>query len=82
MDSERRPMSIALVIDRSASMRGSPLEAARIAAREVVETLDKNDRLSIIIFDHEVDTLVEASPMDAAGKFQAIRQIELQRIRL
>lgn len=75
-ESKRRPMNIALVIDRSGSMQGRPLEAARMAAREVVEALAETDRLSIVIFDDEVETLVEASAMDSEGKLQATRQIE------
>jgi uncharacterized protein YegL len=73
---DRAPMNIALVIDRSGSMRGMQMEAARVAAREVIKALNDDDRASVVIFDNEVSTLVEASAMDRNGKQKAIRAID------
>lgn len=47
----RRPVNLALVLDRSSSMRGPRVEQAMRAVREVVYRLDARDRLSLITFD-------------------------------
>ena len=48
---ERSPVNLALVIDRSSSMRGPRLAQAVRAACEVVGKLDDRDRLAVIAFD-------------------------------
>src|SRR5690606_18324481 len=48
---ERRPVNLALAIDRSSSMRGPRLAQALRAAGEVVARLDERDRLTVIVFD-------------------------------
>ena len=54
---ERRPMGLALVIDRSGSMSGSPLEAAKYAALQLQDQLGVRDRRAIVTFDDEIDVL-------------------------
>lgn len=49
--SERMPVNLALVIDRSSSMRGPRIAHAMAAVRQVVQQLDARDRLSVIAFD-------------------------------
>lgn len=51
------PMGLALVIDRSGSMGGDRIEAARAAAANAVERLHPNDIVSAIAFDDVVDVL-------------------------
>ena len=54
---ERPPMNLALVIDRSGSMRGSRIEQARKAALHVVDSLDEGDRLALVTYggNHTVE---------------------------
>ena len=54
---ERPPMNLALVIDRSGSMRGDRIRQARKAALHVVESLDDGDRLALVTYgtDHTVE---------------------------
>lgn len=52
--SDRHPIDLALVIDRSGSMSGEPLEAAKAAAREAVRMLLPGDRVAVIAFDDNV----------------------------
>lgn len=68
---KRAPMDLALVIDRSGSMRGEPLAAAREAARGVAQQLRAKDTLSVVVFDDCVDTLFEGLAMTKAGKTRA-----------
>ncbi|WP_152560102.1 vWA domain-containing protein [Hymenobacter sp. IS2118] len=57
---QRRPLNVALVIDRSGSMAGAPLRYALQAAADFVDRLAANDRLSIVVYDDHVNTLLEA----------------------
>ena len=49
--SERTPVNLSLVIDRSSSMRGPRISHALEAASQVVQKLDSRDRLSVVTFD-------------------------------
>ena len=57
---QRRPLNVALVIDRSGSMAGAPLRYALKAAADFVDRLTADDRLSIVVYDDNVDTLLDA----------------------
>jgi len=57
---QRRPLNVALVLDRSGSMAGAPLRYAQQAAANFVDRLTPEDRLSIVVYDDHVDTLLEA----------------------
>lgn len=60
----RKPLDAALVIDRSGSMHGEPIEAVKEAARRLVAKLEENDTFSLIIFDDTALTLVEQTPVN------------------
>jgi len=51
----RSPLNVALVLDRSGSMQGEKIEQAKQAAIRVVEGLQKDDRISFVIYNHEVE---------------------------
>jgi Ca-activated chloride channel family protein len=62
---ERRPLAVALVIDRSGSMAGEKLDVTHRSADFLVEHLSPKDRLAIVSFDDEVRLeapLVEVGP--------------------
>lgn len=55
---DRAPLNLCLVIDRSGSMEGQPIEYAKQACNQVVDLLSPNDILSIVVFDEVVEVLM------------------------
>ncbi len=60
-DEDRSPVNVALVIDRSGSMRGERLANAKKAARLAVDLLDDNDIISIISYSDKAEIVVPAT---------------------
>ena len=60
----RRPLDLALVLDRSGSMAGHKLERAAAAAQATLNHLDQQDRVALVVYDDQVDTLVELLPVE------------------
>ena len=56
----RLPLNVALVIDRSGSMEGEPLDYVKRACGYVVDLLEPDDILSVVTFEEQVDVLVPA----------------------
>lgn len=67
----RPPLNLALVLDRSGSMAGRPLQEAVRAARNVVAGLDPRDRLAIVAFHSDTEVLVSSRPVDHQAPFSA-----------
>lgn len=57
---ERPPINVALVIDRSGSMAGERLAAAKKGAHAALERLSGDDVMSLVSYNHEVDVPREA----------------------
>lgn len=51
-----RPRDVVLVLDRSGSMDGWKMVAARRAAARIVDTFSSADRFAVLSFDHQVET--------------------------
>ena len=64
--SQRTPLSIALVIDRSGSMAGGKLEAAKDCARDLVKRLHPQDEVSVVAYDDEVQVVLPLATVDQA----------------
>jgi Ca-activated chloride channel homolog len=62
-----RPRDVVLVLDRSGSMRGWKMVAARRAAARIVDTLTSTDRFAVFTFDN----MVEQPPTLATGLIAA-----------
>ena len=79
--SDRPPVNVALVIDRSGSMNGEPMQAAIEAAVGVAEQLQDYDRLSVVCYDSRVDVLVDGELMSVSGRRRAELAIRSLRAR-
>jgi Ca-activated chloride channel family protein len=55
--SKRLPLNLSLVIDRSGSMNGQPIEEAKKCAAMLVDRMNPNDQLSVVTYDSSVDVL-------------------------
>ena len=74
-----RPRDVALVLDRSGSMHGWKMVAARRAAARIVDTLTSADRFAVLCFDNTIEQppdlpygLAEATDRN---RFRAIEQL-------
>jgi Ca-activated chloride channel homolog len=75
MDAEKRrddpEVAMALVIDRSGSMTGLPLEMAKQAAKATADTLAADDLLEVIVFDSLPTRIVRMTPAKHRARIQS-----------
>lgn len=73
----QKPRDVVFVIDRSGSMGGWKMVAARRAAARMIDTLTSRDRFCAIAFDNVVDALPEAGLVDATdrNRFRAVEAL-------
>jgi Ca-activated chloride channel family protein len=64
----RLSLNLALVIDRSGSMRGDKMDETKQAARKLVEQLLPDDTLSIVSYSDDVRVDLPASKLSAAQR--------------
>jgi Ca-activated chloride channel family protein len=61
------PFNLCLLLDRSGSMDGKKIENLKEAVKRVVDSLGEKDRISVVIFDDEVEALLtNQSPSNKA----------------
>jgi Ca-activated chloride channel homolog len=60
-EKEKPSLAMVLVIDKSGSMDGVPIELARQAAKAAVELLSPRDSIAVVGFDHEAQVICEMS---------------------
>lgn len=70
-DKEHPSLSLVLVIDKSGSMGGIPIELARQASKASVDILGAKDKVAVIAFDGSAHTVVE---MQSASSKMSIKE--------
>ncbi len=59
----RPPTALQVVLDRSGSMNGAPLEGAKQALIALVQRLDPTDHFGVVVFDDRAEVVVPAGPL-------------------
>jgi len=67
----RSPLNVGLVLDRSGSMQGKRIEAAKDAARMALSRLGQGDIVALVAYNHNVDVLQPARRLDSHELFTA-----------
>ena len=62
--SERQPLDVVAVIDRSGSMSGGPLASVLRAVAQLLRLAKPEDRIAVVVFDDEVETIVPLARHD------------------
>ncbi len=73
-EAERPKLNLSLVLDRSGSMRGEPIEYAKQAAMDVYSKSDSDDILSLVTYSSSANILL--SPQKNKNIEQAINKIK------
>jgi Ca-activated chloride channel homolog len=72
-DRDKPDIALALVIDRSGSMQGQKLEAAKESARVTAQVLEPTDMIAVVAFDSEAQVYVR--PVRASAKMRISAEI-------
>jgi uncharacterized membrane protein len=67
-EKEKPSLGMVLVIDKSGSMSGEPVEIAKSAARSAVELLGRRDQCAVLAFDGETYVISEMQSASNKGK--------------
>jgi len=78
-EEDRPPVNLALVLDRSGSMRGEKIRQAIEAAQVAVGRLGPQDVVSVVIYDNEIDTIAPAGK--AVREYRESIRRELAKVR-
>ncbi len=72
-----RPTAFTVVLDRSGSMGGAPIEHAKQACREVIKNLRPDDYFSLVVFDSSAQVVIPLEqPVNRYGWYQTVDQIQ------
>ena len=73
---QRPPSTLQVVLDRSGSMSGERLDAAKDALESLIARLDPTDNFGLVTFDDEVAVPIPAGPLaDKQAAREAIRSV-------
>ncbi len=66
------PLNLAIVIDRSGSMKGRRLQNAVDAARTMIERMRDGDMVSVLVYNTRTEVIVPTTAIDAASRQRAV----------
>ena len=69
------PVDLVMVIDRSGSMQGEKIAAARHAVRQLLDRLTGRDRLALVAYADGVEVVAPLTPVDADRRNRLIRRV-------
>ena len=72
----RQPVNVAFVLDRSGSMSGQKLTLAKRAVEQALARLHDEDRFSIVVYDDQIDVVVESTRASVEAKRNALDRLE------
>lgn len=75
LQKERGPIDVVLLMDASGSMKGQPLDDAKVAARRFVESMESADRIAIVSFSSE-PAVVQDFTSDRRALYAAIDALQ------
>jgi Ca-activated chloride channel family protein len=76
-DRERQPATLQVVLDRSGSMGGGQLDAAKEALDALIARLDPADNFGLVVFDDTVEVALAAGPLrDKTAARRAVAAVE------
>src|SRR5688500_9333655 len=70
-EKEKRSLAMVLVMDKSGSMEGAPIELARQAAKSAVELLSPRDSIAVVGFDGAAQIICEMTSASDRESVQA-----------
>ena len=73
---DRPEHTAVVVLDRSGSMDGSPLESAKRALISLVDRLDDRDRFALVTFDDAAQVVIPAGKVGDLGRDRLRHDIE------
>jgi len=62
------PATLVLVLDRSNSMKGAPMDNAKRGAMEFIRNMKPRDQLAVVLFNHEIAELVPLCAVRECGE--------------
>src|SRR5215216_6564737 len=73
--SNRAPLNLALVLDRSGSMQGDKLRYVQQAACHVLDLLDERDRVAVVAYDDQITLLSSSQPISEQTRGELKRKV-------
>lgn len=73
--SDRLPLNLSLILDRSGSMSGDKLENVKEAAVHALRLLTEQDRVSVVTYDDEIEVLAPSRAVTGEGRAELIRRL-------
>jgi Ca-activated chloride channel family protein len=74
-DSERQPLDVVLVLDKSGSMGGDPLRSVKAATEHFLRLAGPDDRVGVVAFDNTADLVLELATHQFDTAVAQIRNI-------